>query len=61
MSRVRFERDGDVGVVTLADPPLNLFGRELLADLNAGLDEVADAGVRAPWSAPRAARPAAPT
>jgi enoyl-CoA hydratase len=47
MSKVRFGRDGDVGVVTLADPPLNLFGREMVADLNAVLDEVPDAGVRA--------------
>ncbi len=47
MSKVRFERDGDVGIVTLADPPLNLFGRELLTDLHAALDE-------AEASAPRA-------
>ena len=25
----RFERDGDLGVVVIDDPPLNLFGREL--------------------------------
>ena len=33
-SKVRFERDGDVGVglARLADPPLNLFGRDLIAD-----------------------------
>ena len=36
--RVRYERDGDVGVVTLDDPPLNLFGRELIADLAAALE-----------------------
>jgi enoyl-CoA hydratase/carnithine racemase len=47
MSKVRFERDRDVGVVTLADPPLNLFGREMLADLNAALDDVRGSGVRA--------------
>jgi enoyl-CoA hydratase len=47
MAKVRFERDGDVGVVTLADPPLNLFGRELLADLHAALDEAAGSGARA--------------
>jgi enoyl-CoA hydratase len=45
--RVRFERRGDVGVVTLADPPLNLFGRELGADLRAALGEAADSGIRA--------------
>jgi enoyl-CoA hydratase/carnithine racemase len=47
MSKVRFERDGEVGIVTLADPPLNLFGRELVDDLNVVLDEVPRAGVRA--------------
>ena len=45
--RVRFERDGDVGVLTLDDPPLNLFGRELVADLAGALGEVEGAGVRA--------------
>lgn len=47
MSKVRFEHDGDVGIVTLADPPLNLFGRELIADLNGALDEAAASGARA--------------
>jgi enoyl-CoA hydratase/carnithine racemase len=47
MPKVRFERDGGVGVVTLADPPLNLFGRDLIADLHAALDQAAEAGVRA--------------
>ena len=47
MSKVRFERDGDVGIVTLADPPLNLFGRELLADLHAALDEAGASDARA--------------
>ncbi len=27
--RARYERDGDLGVLTIDDPPLNLFGREL--------------------------------
>ena len=40
--KVRFDRDGDVGVVTLADPPLNLFGRELIDDLHGALEEAAD-------------------
>lgn len=47
MSKVRFERDGDVGVLTLADPPLNLFGREMIADLHLALDEAEGAAVRA--------------
>jgi enoyl-CoA hydratase/carnithine racemase len=47
MPKVRFERDADVGIVTLADPPLNLFGRELIADLYEALDEAAETDVRA--------------
>ncbi|MDQ4040904.1 MAG: enoyl-CoA hydratase/isomerase family protein [Actinomycetota bacterium] len=47
MPKVRCERDGDVAVVTLADPPLNLFGRELLGDLHAALDEAAASDARA--------------
>jgi enoyl-CoA hydratase len=37
--RVRYEREGDVGHVVIADPPLNLFGDELTGDLVAALDE----------------------
>jgi enoyl-CoA hydratase len=37
--KARYERDGDVGQVVLDDPPLNLFGDELIADLIAALDE----------------------
>ena len=40
--RVRLERHGDVGVVVIDSPPLNLFGAELMRDLGATLDEVAD-------------------
>lgn len=39
MPRVRYDREGDVGVVVLRDPPLNLFGVELTNDLIAALDE----------------------
>jgi len=39
MARVRYERQGDVGSVVLADPPLNLFGTELMADLVSAFDE----------------------
>jgi enoyl-CoA hydratase len=45
--RARFERDGDVGIVTIADPPLNLFGRELTADLTACLERAAGEDIRA--------------
>jgi enoyl-CoA hydratase len=39
VSRVRYERDGDIGLVVLDDPPLNLFGAELTNDLVAALEE----------------------
>ena len=47
MARARFERHGDVGVVVIHDPPLNLFGTELTADLIAALEEAAGEGIRA--------------
>jgi enoyl-CoA hydratase/carnithine racemase len=37
--RVRYDRDGDVGLITIADPPLNLFGYELTNELIAELEE----------------------
>jgi len=45
--RARLERDGDLGVLVLDDPPLNLFGRELVADLTAALEQVEGSGARA--------------
>jgi enoyl-CoA hydratase/carnithine racemase len=39
MPRVRYHQDGNVGIVTLDDPPLNLFGIELGNDLIAALEE----------------------
>jgi enoyl-CoA hydratase len=47
VAKVRFEQDGDVGIVTLDDPPLNLFGLELTNDLVAALDEAESARPRA--------------
>jgi enoyl-CoA hydratase/carnithine racemase len=38
--RVRFTRDGPLGTVTLASPPLNLIGQQLIFDLLSALDEV---------------------
>ncbi len=43
--RARLERDGDMGVLVLDDPPLNLFGREMVSDILGALDE--SDGVRA--------------
>jgi enoyl-CoA hydratase len=37
--RARLERDGDLGVLVIDDPPLNLFGRELVRDVLAALDD----------------------
>src|ERR1700756_5488006 len=46
--KVRFTRDGAVGTVTLASPPLNLIGRQLISDLLAAIDQVEAAeGLRA--------------
>jgi enoyl-CoA hydratase len=38
-SKVRYERDGDVGLVVLDAPPLNLFDAELTNDLIEALEE----------------------
>jgi enoyl-CoA hydratase/carnithine racemase len=44
---VRFSRDGALGTVTLASPPLNLIGQQLISDLLVALDQVeAAAGLR---------------
>jgi enoyl-CoA hydratase len=45
--RARFERHGDVGVVVIDDPPLNLFGRDLTADVVGAVGQAKDEGVRA--------------
>jgi enoyl-CoA hydratase len=37
--RARYERDGDVGVIVIDDPPLNLFGRELTAAVRGALGQ----------------------
>jgi enoyl-CoA hydratase/carnithine racemase len=45
---VRFTRDGALGTVTLASPPLNLIGQQLISDLLAAVDQVEAAqGLRA--------------
>lgn len=43
----RFERDGELGVLVIDDPPLNLFGRELVTAVLRALAEVEESGVRA--------------
>lgn len=44
---IRLERDGDVAVMILDNPPLNLFGREAFEALEACITEVAGSGARA--------------
>src|SRR6202022_4795194 len=47
-AKVRFSRDGPLGTVTVASPPLNLIGQQLISDLLAALDQVEAAeGLRA--------------
>jgi enoyl-CoA hydratase len=45
--RVRYACDGAVGIITLADPPLNLFGYELTNELIAALEEAEGDMIRA--------------
>jgi enoyl-CoA hydratase/carnithine racemase len=45
--RARFEVDGDVGILTIDDPPLNLFGAELTQAVRACVDEARSASPRA--------------
>jgi enoyl-CoA hydratase/carnithine racemase len=47
MPKVEFSTDGDVGEIVLNDPPLNLFGAELLNDLVTATESAGGADVRA--------------
>ena len=38
-SHARLERDGDLGVLVIDNPPLNLFDAEMVSDILAALDE----------------------
>ena len=44
---IRLERDGDVAVIVLDDPPLNLFTEETFTAMRAARDEVAGSDARA--------------
>jgi enoyl-CoA hydratase/carnithine racemase len=39
MSKIRFEASDALGLLTLANPPLNLFDEELIADLRAAVNQ----------------------
>jgi enoyl-CoA hydratase/carnithine racemase len=47
VNKVHFETSGSLGILTLANPPLNLLSGELIVDLQAAVDEVKRASVRA--------------
>ena len=47
MPEVRYERRGDVGALVLDDPPLNLFGEELISNLVAALTHAESEDIRA--------------
>jgi len=43
----RLDREGDLGVLVIDEPPLNLFGRKLIGDVIEAVAEVERSGVRA--------------
>ena len=45
--KIRFEVDGNVGVITLDSPPMNLFDTEVVEGLESALDEAARSAARA--------------
>jgi enoyl-CoA hydratase/carnithine racemase len=47
MNKIRLETSGSLGILTLANPPLNLFSEELINDLRSAVTEVQRAPVRA--------------
>ena len=47
MPGVRFERDGDVGIITIANPPLNLFSMRLIEELGEATAEAEGSSIRA--------------
>jgi enoyl-CoA hydratase/carnithine racemase len=47
MDKVRFETSGSLGLLTLANPPLNLFSMELIEDLRAAVTAAKKAPLRA--------------
>jgi enoyl-CoA hydratase/carnithine racemase len=46
MAKARFELDGTVGEIVIADPPLNLFSLELARDLAAATEEAGNSAAR---------------
>src|SRR5207245_9215945 len=46
MNKVRFEISGSLGILTLTNPPLNLFSGEVIEDLRASVDHIKQTPVR---------------
>ena len=53
MDKVRFEISGPLGILTLANPPLNLFSGELIEDLRASVDQVKQSSTQSAAGASR--------
>ena len=47
MNKMRLDTSGALGVLTLANPPLNLFDEELIADLQVAVDRAKQLPIRA--------------
>lgn len=47
MDKVHFTTEGALGIITLANPPLNLFSNELIGDLRTAIDAIKRALLRA--------------
>jgi enoyl-CoA hydratase/carnithine racemase len=47
MSLARFDKDGDVGEIVIAHPPLNLFNATLIEDLGHAVEATTGSGARA--------------
>ena len=47
MDKVRFEISGSLGILTLTNPPLNLFSGEVIEDLRAVVDHIQQTPLRA--------------
>jgi enoyl-CoA hydratase/carnithine racemase len=47
MNKVRFETSGSIGILSLANPPLNLFSEELINDLRTAVNQARQLPLRA--------------
>jgi enoyl-CoA hydratase/carnithine racemase len=47
MNKVRLETSGSVGILSLANPPLNLFSDELIEDLRTAVNQANQLSLRA--------------